>query len=102
MTDRLDPIHKPEVAEVRTVGEKRYKRHGKLVVPPGLKFWSIDKAGNIEEVLIDRKVAIGFDGEKLTANKAAIDTKLYRYCIALNRDNARRKFDQQAKARGPM
>lgn len=101
MTDRLDPINVPHADERKVEAEKRYQHQGRLVIPPGMRFWSIDnRTGEIEEVQVQREVGVSMSGKKAMASLATIDRVNYRYCVALNYKNAKRHFDNQAKRHG--
>ena len=71
--------------------EQEYKLIGKARHIPGLKFWSMDADGVIEELRIDRLAYVGMDGEQILKQRATIDPRK-RYCQALNIKNAKRKF----------
>ena len=82
-----------EVQEVHAprVREREYKKIGVTGLRAGLKLWSFDVEGNVEEVIIERSAYVDTRGKPVFHAKATIDPKKV-YCEALNKKNALRKF----------
>lgn len=72
--------------------EHEYKLLGRVRRIKGLRLWSIDRDGNIEEVHVVRDTMVDLKGQPLTNDRATVDTTK-RYCQALNKANAARKFN---------
>ena len=79
--------------------EHEYRMLGSVHLPRGLRYWSMDSDGKVEEVIIDRAAMISMTGDEVLKSRANVDPRKL-YCVALNAKNARRKMLRVSDQKG--